>query len=161
MKAGTSIEEPLAVGTAELVELVLEGPDDVELGGTHLGQPLHALVFVTQRTSRIEATPDLEVVTGAEMPARTPGAEWLVAGVGGDEAGRLERRAGIEVVGEWASIHTAVGVLVNQGHNRPLRLAHIMPSAMGRQPPYTVLPSNGTGACLHRVEGLGHLDRAT
>jgi len=36
MQTGASIEEPFAVGPAELVELVLEGPDDVELGGTHL-----------------------------------------------------------------------------------------------------------------------------
>src|ERR1700730_2641094 len=119
MRAGAGVEEPLAVGPAELVELVLEGADDVELGRAHLRQPLQALLFVTQRAARVEATPVLQVVPGAEMPAGPPGAEWLVSGIGGDEAGRLKRRAGVEAVGKWARVHTAVSVLVNQGHNRP------------------------------------------
>jgi hypothetical protein len=111
MQAGACIEQELAVRPAELVELLLKGPDDVELGGTDLRQPVHPLLLVTERATGIKAAPALQVVPGAEMAAGPPGAERLVAGVGGDETGRLERRTGIEVLRERARIRTAVGVL--------------------------------------------------
>jgi len=70
-------------------------------------------LLVTERAARIKAAPVLQVVPGAEMAAGPPRPERLVPGVGGDEAGRLERRAGIEVIRERARINTAVSVLFN------------------------------------------------
>src|SRR5438132_7502282 len=141
MQAGAGIEQPLAVGPAELHELLLQGPDDVELRWTDLGQPLQSLALVTQRATRIEAPSALEVVAGTEVPAGTPGAKWLVPGVGGDEGRGLERRAGVEPLGEGPRIDAAVGVLVRSGHNRPFRLTHIMPSSMVATPSPTVSSS--------------------
>ena len=110
MQAGAGIEQPLAVRPAEMVELLLERPDDVELRGTDLRQLLQSLALVTERAARIEAPAVLEVVSGAEMPAGPPGAERLVPRVGGDESRRLEGRAGIEPLGEWTPIDAAIGM---------------------------------------------------
>src|SRR5438874_325195 len=110
MQPGAGIDQPLAVRPAELIELLLEGPDDVEFRGTDLGQPLESLALVTERAARIEAPPVLDVVSGAEMPAGPPGAERLVPRVGGDECRRLECRTGIEPLGEWTRIDAAIGM---------------------------------------------------
>src|SRR5438874_5470057 len=110
MQAGAGIEQPLAVRPAELVELLLERPDDGELRGTDLGQPLKSLALVTERAARIEAPAVLEVVSGAEMPAGPPGAQRPVARVSGDERRRLEGRTGIEPLGEWTRIDAAIGM---------------------------------------------------
>src|SRR2546425_4069963 len=86
------------------------------------GQPLQPLSLVTEPAPRIKAASVLQVVPGDEMATGSPGAKRFVSGVGGDEGGCLERRAGIEVIGERARINTAVGVLVKQSHNRPFAL---------------------------------------
>src|SRR5258708_2743072 len=97
-------------------------------------QPLQPLSLVTELAPRIKAASVLQVVPGAEMATGSPGAKRFVSGVGGDEGGCLERRAGIEVIRERARINTAVGVLVKQPHNRPFGLAHNMRSSIKRQP---------------------------
>src|SRR5260370_14683412 len=113
MQAGALIEQGLAVWPAELVDLLLKGPDDGELGGTDLRQPVHPLLLVTERATRIKAAPVLQVVPGAEMAAGPPSAERPVAGDCGDEAGRLERRPGLHVIRPRAGISTPAAVLLH------------------------------------------------
>jgi len=151
VKPGASLRELLSVRQTEPIELVLQGSHDIEAGRADLRQPLQTLRPGAQGAARVKSPPILHLVPGREMPAGAPFAQGSIARIGGNEAGRLVRRALGKILGKRPRVDAAIELLLAKRHNPHCSYHIVYMFRWG---------VNRSRARLHRLEGLSHLDGA-